>query len=50
MPITVPEGVVVDIKQGEVTVTGPKGQLSRRFNLEAISPGEAEVARPSAAA
>ena len=32
MPITVPPGVVVDIKQGEVTVTGPRGELSRRFN------------------
>ena len=32
MPITVPQGVTVDIKQNEVTVTGPKGQLHRRFN------------------
>ena len=32
MPITVPPGVVVNIKQGEVTVTGPRGELSRRFN------------------
>ncbi len=32
MPITVPPGTVVSIKQGEVTVTGPKGELSRRFS------------------
>ena len=32
MPIAVPPGVTVKIDQSEVTVTGPKGQLSRRFN------------------
>ena len=32
MPITVPPDVVVSIKQDEVTVTGPRGELSRRFN------------------
>ena len=32
MPITVPDEVKVDIKQAEVTVTGPKGQLRRRFS------------------
>lgn len=32
MPITVPSGVVVTINQNEVKVTGPKGELSRRFN------------------
>ena len=32
MPIAVPEGVVVSMKQGEVTVTGPKGELCRRFH------------------
>ena len=32
MPITVPQGVVVDIKKDGVTVTGPKGELCRRFN------------------
>jgi len=32
MPITVPPGVVVNIKQNEVAVTGPKGELRRRFN------------------
>ncbi len=32
MPITVPPGVVVDIKKDGVAVTGPKGELRRRFN------------------
>ncbi len=31
MPISVPQGVAVSIKQDEVTVTGPKGELYRRF-------------------
>lgn len=29
MPITVPPGVTVTIKEGRATVTGPKGELSR---------------------
>jgi len=32
MPITVPPGVVVNLKEDEVTVTGPKGELHRRFH------------------
>jgi large subunit ribosomal protein L6 len=31
-PITVPQGVVVNIKKNKITVTGPKGELNRRFN------------------
>lgn len=34
MPIAVPLGVVVSIKEGEVTVTGTKGELCRRFNSD----------------
>ncbi len=34
MPITLPPGVVVTIKQDEITVTGPKGVLSRRFHRD----------------
>jgi large subunit ribosomal protein L6 len=34
MPIAVPAGVKVTIKQDRVTVTGPKGELERRFNPE----------------
>ena len=32
MPIPVPQGVKVNIEKDGVTVTGPKGELSRRFN------------------
>ena len=32
MPIPVPQGVKVSIEKEAVTVTGPKGELSRRFN------------------
>lgn len=32
MPIPVPDSVTVSIKKDEVKVTGPKGELSRRFN------------------
>ena len=50
MPITVPEGVSVDIKGGEVTVTGPKGTLSRQFNPDISITREGDtliVSRPS---
>jgi large subunit ribosomal protein L6 len=32
MPIPVPQGVKVNIDKDAVTVTGPKGELHRRFN------------------
>lgn len=32
MPITVPPGVKVAIKQDEVMVTGPKGEINRHFS------------------
>ena len=32
MPITVPAGVTVTVKEGNVTVTGPKGTLSRNIH------------------
>ena len=32
MPITVPQGVTVDIREDEVAVTGPKGELCRPVN------------------
>ena len=50
MPIPVPQGVVVDIKPGEVTVTGPKGQLSRCFNKDmsiTLNNDSLTVSRPS---
>ena len=34
MPISVPPGVKVDIKENRVTVTGPKGELSRNLSTE----------------
>jgi len=50
MPITVPEGVTVDIKQNDVTVTGPKGQLHRRLDPEmsiTLENNTLTVSRPS---
>ena len=50
MPISVPQGVTVNINQSEVTVTGPKGQLQRRFNPDmsiALGDGSLIVSRPS---
>ena len=50
MPIDVPEGVVVDIKKGEVTVKGPKGELHRQFNPDmsiALEDNKLTVSRPS---
>jgi large subunit ribosomal protein L6 len=50
MPIAVPPGVVVDIKGREVTVTGPKGKLSRRFSPDmsiTLSDNTLTVSRPS---
>jgi large subunit ribosomal protein L6 len=32
MPIPVPQGVVVAIDKDEVIITGPRGELHRRFN------------------
>ena len=50
MPITVPPGVVVDIKGSEVTVTGPKGKLCRRVSPDmsiTLSGNNLTVSRPS---
>lgn len=50
MPITVPAGVTVDIKDHEVKVSGPKGELSRRFNPDmdiSLNGGVLNVSRPS---
>ncbi len=49
-PITVPQGVAVTIKDNEVTVKGPKGELNRRFNPDmaiALQEGKLIVSRPS---
>lgn len=49
-PISVPKGVEVSIKGNEVTVKGPKGQLSHSFPEEmsiALKDGILTVSRPS---
>ena len=50
MPIPVPNGVAVNIDQNEVTVTGPKGELSRSFHPDmsiSLDDGVLTVSRPS---
>lgn len=50
MPIPVPPGVAVSIKQDEVTVTGSKGELHRRFNRDmsiTLEGNNLVVSRPS---
>ena len=49
-PITVPKGVEVSIKGNEVTVKGPKGQLSRSFLKDmsiSLNEGILTVSRPT---
>ena len=49
-PITVPDGVTVDIKPGTVSVKGPKGELSQTVSPEmkvTQSDGTVTVARPT---
>jgi len=50
MPITVPQGVTVKMVDDEITVSGPKGELSRRLNPDmSISQNDdvLSVSRPS---
>jgi large subunit ribosomal protein L6 len=50
MPITVPPGVVVDIKGNEVSVKGPKGELKRTVSPDmklTLEDGRLLVERPS---
>lgn len=49
-PISVPPGVVVNIKENEVTVTGPKGKLGRLFSPDmsiTLNNNTLSVSRPS---
>jgi large subunit ribosomal protein L6 len=50
MPIPIPEGVGVDIKDSHVTVKGPKGELSRSFHSDmkiSIQDDQIVVSRPT---
>jgi len=50
MPIAIPQGVAVKIKDNEVTVTGPKGELRRQFHPDmsiTLSNDVMSVSRPS---
>ncbi len=50
-PITIPDGVTVTLAEGNsVTVTGPKGTLSRKLSTDmniAIEEGQVKVSRPN---
>lgn len=50
MPVTIPQGVAVSIQGNQVTVKGPKGQLSRQFHPDIridMQDGHLVVSRPS---
>ena len=50
MPISLPEGVRADIRGVQVTVTGPKGGLSREFHPDmrvVLEDGQLKVRRPT---
>jgi large subunit ribosomal protein L6 len=50
MPISLPEGVRADIQGVQVTVTGPKGGLSREFHPDmkvVLEEGQLKVRRPT---
>ena len=50
MPITVPPGVTVSIKENKATVTGPKGELSYCFNPDmsiTLQDNSLTVSRPT---
>ena len=49
-PIAIPQGVKIDIAGSDVTISGPKGQLSRRFHpdiLITVTDSSITVSRPS---
>lgn len=50
MPITIPQGVTVDVQKSTVRVKGPKGELSRSFDPDmqiALEDGTLVVQRPT---
>ncbi|HLV43637.1 MAG TPA: 50S ribosomal protein L6 [Aggregatilineales bacterium] len=49
-PVNLPDGVTVDVKGSRVTVKGPKGELTRRFDPDmtiAVEDGQIVVTRPT---
>ena len=49
-PISIPDGVTVDVKPGEVQVKGPKGELSQAVNRDItvkLDDGTLTVERPT---
>jgi len=49
-PVSIPEGVSIDVKPGEVTVKGPKGELSQRVSRDmkvSVDDGALTVERPT---
>jgi large subunit ribosomal protein L6 len=49
-PIPVPEGVSVEVKPGQVSVKGPKGELDQRFSTDIkveLADGTLTVQRPT---
>jgi large subunit ribosomal protein L6 len=49
-PIQVPGGVTVDIKEGKLSVKGPKGSLTQEYNTDisvAINGNQIELTRPT---
>ena len=49
-PIAIPAGVTVQVNNDVVTVKGPKGELSQKFNPELeikVEDGQLTIARPS---
>ena len=50
LPITVPAGVTVEMKDNVITVKGPKGELKQSINpaiTVAVEDGEVKVTRPN---
>jgi large subunit ribosomal protein L6 len=50
LPIVIPAGVTVTVKDGKVTVKGPKGELTQEFHDDIkveIEDGQVKVSRPS---
>ena len=49
-PVSIPDGVSVDVKPGEVTVKGPKGELQQQFDRDmkvSVDDGTLTVERPT---